>query len=186
MKRIVSLLMALVLVCGVCVFISSCGEADDTSSSNEANLVQDSKIGEIWQYIMHDGKAGEARAYLCGEADLIISSSLFDDKSLIRRDDLNDIFKYFCELEDHVTEKIDVSDEFYETFSKGRSMLYLKPEDKDSELKIVVMEDDEIYFSYFEDGNRAYEFFKLDKDYKEIVSDITAMFDPEKFDIYKK
>lgn len=37
MKRFFSLLMALVLVCGVCVCISSCGEAGDTSSADETS-----------------------------------------------------------------------------------------------------------------------------------------------------
>lgn len=170
MRRILSLLMALVLAIGVCVFFSSC-EA-------EKGLVQSSEIGESWNDFMYGGKIDEIRVYYGSLASLLASSSTIDPYRTFR-DHLDEMLVHIRELESHVTEKLDSGHEYSETLQTGICIFNLGSKDQKGRLEIVLTDDNTVCITYFESSKRIREFFKLDISSEEFVDKTKAVFKSE-------
>lgn len=110
MKRILSLVMALVMATGVCLCISSCEEAGDTSSSHKESsgydIIAKSAAKNIWDDFVHGSKCKSIEAYF-GEEEYAATALGVSEEYFIRiKPEIAEITAALTELESHIVKEL--------------------------------------------------------------------------------
>ncbi len=110
MRRVLSLLMALVMATGVCLCISSCEEAGDTSSSHKGptgyDIIARSAAKDTWDAFVHGSKCKSIEAYFGEERYTATALGVSEEYFIRIKPEIAEITAALTELESHIVKEL--------------------------------------------------------------------------------